>query len=91
MRDRGRMSRYCLTPGCCAPAGLIHNCELDKMVFPPQDPFSVWILAAKNLEGDSIVFRSAFYNSREEAKTALEDLPYRTAVTLKIVQLVPKE
>jgi hypothetical protein len=65
-----------------------HRGPCDPQPMPEYRPtLRVWVLVAKNAEGEPIVFEDRHYPTREAATDRLGDLAYRVAKSLCITML----
>ena len=78
-------------PGCLLPALHSGSCAQHPVEMVPLAQIRVWVLAAKNAEGQMIVFGGNHFSTRERAEACLGDLPFRTAKNIRILMLESKE
>ena len=78
-------------PGCLLPALHSGSCAQHPVEMVPLAQIRVWVLAAKNTEGRTIVYGGEHFVTRELAESELDGLPFRTAKNIRILMLESKE
>jgi hypothetical protein len=84
-----RIDERCLA----LPGGHITDCKCVKTIQDSriENGFSVWVILVKNREGHTVIADGLHFYTRNSALDHLDSLPYRTAKTMSLVELIPKE
>jgi hypothetical protein len=76
--------------GACAPQPVV-SYGAEKVLLGPS-ALTVWVLVTKSLkDGNESLYNGILFASHQDGIDYLDNLPYRTAKTLRLMQLVPLE